>query len=168
MSVFIDKDQDMRTIHAALAIFALFAIAQPAVADEPLSKLSCFHPYYFCPVIEEPYRHDGVDHTNRPRDRAPERGSDWHPQDWIAQRDSREALINGFYNSGILSAQYTNDRGMQILEVGPYFYHLSLRDRRRVADVISYLYRPGTFYITDWHSREIIASYTPRHGLTRE
>lgn len=160
----------MLRIGAKLAITALifFVVVSPAAASEPASKVSCFHPYYFCPVIEDPYRIDGIDHTNRPRYRAPARGSEWHPQDWIVQRESATALVNRFYDSGILSAQYINDKGMQILEVGPHFYHLSQRNQRRVADVISYLYRPGTFYLSDWYSREIIASYTPRYGLTRE
>lgn len=138
------------------------------MAGEPLSKSICVDPDYFCPVAPERSSYGARDYTNHPRMRAPARGSDWHPQDWIVQRNSPEKLINGFYDSGILSAQYTNDKGMQVLEVGPQFYHLSLRNQRRVADVISYLYRPGTFYLGDWYSREIIASYTPRNGLTRE
>ena len=162
----------MKCLRAAIILLALSMVVHPAQAAEPLSKQLCFHPDYFCPAIPENRHYGSFDHTNRPQFRAPAREPDWHspwhPRDWIAQRKSPGALVNGFYNAGILKDQYTNDDDIKILEVGPSFYHLSQRDQRRVADALSYIYRPGIFYLSDWYSNRIIASYTPRYGLIRE
>ena len=155
----------MRRLCAATALLAFLAASSPARAGGLFGALDDFG---FGDRATEQQTYDLPDHTNRARSRAPARRSDWHPQDWIDQRGSATALINGFYDSGILHAQYINDKDMRILEIGPHFYHLGRRDRRRVADVISYTYRPGTYYLKDWYSRKIIASYTPRYGLTRE
>ena len=97
-------------------------------------------------------------------------GANWHPQDWVDQRDSDEnKLIRGFYYADILRDQYEDD-GVPVLEVGPAFYMLGGQDRRRVAETVDYVYKvteqrvDGMFMLYDWRTKKAIGSYT-RYGL---
>ncbi len=58
---------------------------------------------------------------------------EWTPQDWINSRGgSAVAVINGFYEAGIISDQYFDDE-MPVLEVGQNFLELGAQDKRRVV-----------------------------------
>lgn len=56
----------------------------------------------------------------------------WTPQDWIDSRGSAAAVIDGFYNAGIITDQYTDDN-IPVLEVGQKFLELSDQEKRRVV-----------------------------------
>lgn len=57
----------------------------------------------------------------------------WTPADWVASRGgSTKAVIDGFYSSGIVTDQYTDD-DIPVLEVGQRFLDLSDQDKRRVT-----------------------------------
>ncbi len=67
----------------------------------------------------------------------------WTPQDWVASRGgSTKAVIDGFYNSGIITDQYTDD-DIPVVEVGQRFLQLSDQDKRRVM-----MFVDETFKIT--------------------
>jgi hypothetical protein len=67
----------------------------------------------------------------------------WQPEDWIKARGgSAKAVIDGFYNAGIITDQYTDD-DIPVLEVGNRFLELSDQDKRRVA-----MFVDDTFGIT--------------------
>lgn len=56
----------------------------------------------------------------------------WTPQAWIESRGSAAAVIEGFYETGIITGQYT-DGNIPVLEVGQRFIDLSGQDKRRVV-----------------------------------
>jgi hypothetical protein len=75
----------------------------------------------------------------------------WTPQDWIDSRGgSAKAVIDGFYSSGIVTDQYSDD-DIPVLEVGQRFLELSDQDKRRVAMFID-----DTFGITKAHGLFLI------------
>lgn len=96
-------------------------------------------------------------------------GSGWQPEHWEAQRADAMTVIRGFYAAGILRDQYADDE-VPVLEVGPGFYALGGYDKRRVAEMVDYVYgitakKPdGMFMLYDWETEEAIGSYT-RYGL---
>lgn len=57
---------------------------------------------------------------------------EWTPQAWIDSRGSASAVIEGFYEAGIITDQYT-DGDVPVLEVGQKFLELSGQDKRRVV-----------------------------------
>lgn len=85
-----------------------------------------------------PYLEEGkLPHNSQWEDEA------WAPQDWIdARGGSAKAVIDGFYQAGIVTDQYTDDE-IPVLEVGQAFLDLSDQDKRRVAMFID-----DTFGIT--------------------
>lgn len=60
----------------------------------------------------------------------------WRPSDWIGQEQSAQDVINGFYQSGIITDQYFNNN-VPVLEVGYPFLQLSGRDQRRVTNFVA-------------------------------
>ena len=74
--------------------------------------------------------------------------------EWDGPRDIREyaakAVIDGFYSSGIVTDQYSDD-DIPVLEVGQRFLELSDQDKRRVAMFID-----DTFGITKAHGLFLI------------
>lgn len=80
------------------------------------------------------------------------RDDDWQPQDWIAERGSAKAVMDGLYDAQIVTGQYT-DRGVPVLEVGQGFMDLSGRDKRRVVKFVDHAFSvtanspSGVFYV---------------------
>lgn len=93
----------------------------------------------------------------------------WHPLDWINDRGSAEAVIEGFYHADIIRDQDEDD-DIPVLEIGPNFMELSPRDKRRVAHFIDFVYGitdqtdAGVFRIVHYHSCDPVGLYT-KHGL---
>lgn len=95
---------------------------------------------------------------------------DWYAEDWIAQRQSGLALVQGYYNANIIRDQDVDD-GMPVLIVGPNFYHLSGYDKRRVVHTIDVVYgvtarqQGAAITLKDWHTKRAIG-YFDTQGLT--
>jgi hypothetical protein len=95
--------------------------------------------------------------------------NDWVPGDWISQRASGDRLIKELYVANILHKQYMDD-DMPVLEVGPGFYKLGGRDKRRVLQTVDEVYqitaaKPyGLFMVHDWKTHKPIGAYT-QYGL---
>ncbi len=91
----------------------------------------------------------------------------WTPKEWVTMDGGRGlALIQKWYNVGILQDQYVDD-DMPYLVVGPNFYHLSGSDKRRVMQTIDAVYQvtslsPKMFYIEDSKTEKVIGYYTPK------
>lgn len=89
---------------------------------------------------------------------------DWYAEDWISQRRSGLALVQGFYDSGIIRDQDT-DGGMPVLVVGPNFYHLSGLDKRRVVHTVDVVYgvtrqnRQAAILLKDWYTKRTIGVF---------
>lgn len=89
----------------------------------------------------------------------------WKPQDWVDMNGARGVdLVDRWYVSKIIRGQ-TADGDTPVLEVGPNFYYLSGRDKRRVAATVDYVYqvtakKPGMFYLRDWQTEKYIGYYT--------
>ena len=88
---------------------------------------------------------------------------EWYAEDWIAQKENAEALIEDFYKADILWDQIikTNRKDEEtypILVVGPNFYRLSGYDKRRVSHIVDIVYAvtknkdAGYFMLQDWHT----------------
>ncbi len=77
----------------------------------------------------------------------------WDPQQWIDDRGSAEAVINGFYNSGIVTDQYF-DEDIPVLEVGQPFMDLSAQEQGRVSAFFDYVY-----HVTDKSERRSFLVY---------
>ena len=95
---------------------------------------------------------------------------DWYAEDWISQRPSGLALVQGYYNGDIIRDQDVDD-DMPVLIVGPNFYRLSGYDKRRVVHTIDVVYgvtraQPNAaIMLKDWHTRRPIGVFT-RDGLS--
>lgn len=95
--------------------------------------------------------------------------SQWRPEHWEQQRKSALDVVKGFYFADIIRDQYVDD-DIPVLEVGPAFYMLGGHDKRRVTQMVDYVYgvtaakENGMFMLYDWDSEEPIGSYT-RYGL---
>lgn len=66
----------------------------------------------------------------------------WQPSDWVDDGQTVQNVIDGFYNSGIITNQYFSDN-RPVVEVGYPFTELSGRDQRRVAEFIAYAFNLG-------------------------
>lgn len=112
----------------------------------------------------EPYLEDAKHPHNSQWD-----NSTWKPQDWEAQRKSSMDVIKGFYTADIVRDQYTDD-DVPVLEVGPGFYMLGGQDKRRVAQMVDYVYgittskKDGIYMLYDWRTEKAIGVYT-KYGL---
>ena len=111
-----------------------------------------------------PYLEDG----KRPHN-SQWKESKWRPEHWEAQRPSSMEVIRGFYTADIVRGQYM-DNDVPVLEVGPSFYMLGGEDKRRVAQMVDYVYgitaaKPnGMFMLYDYETEEAIGAYT-KYGL---
>lgn len=63
----------------------------------------------------------------------------WTPQDWIESRGGPQAVMSGFYNTGVIIDEYTDD-DMPVLEVGQNFMRLSQEDKRHVVAFVDYVH----------------------------
>lgn len=67
----------------------------------------------------------------------------WSPQDWIDARGGDPmAVINGFYEAGIIEDQYVDD--VPVLAVGRPFLELSGQEKRRVTAFFDYVFEITT------------------------
>lgn len=95
---------------------------------------------------------------------------DWYAEDWISQRQSGLALVQGFYSSDIIRNQDVDD-GVPVLIVGPNFYHLSGYDKRRVVHTVDMVYgvtarqQNAAILLKDWYTKRAIGHFD-REGLT--
>lgn len=91
----------------------------------------------------------------------------WSPQDWIEDRGSAKAVMDGLYSSGIITDQYTED-GIPVLEVGQRFLELSDQEKRRVAsfvDVVFGITRQSGLYLIYFHKNDIPVGLFTVEGL---
>ncbi len=92
----------------------------------------------------------------------------WSPDVWAHQYDDPKKVVENFYESGIITRQYSDD-DVAILQVGPGFYHLSAIDQNRVAKYLEFIHgQKGVdmfFKLQDWHTKEIIGVYNSKYGL---
>ncbi len=122
----------------------------------------------------------GPDHWDEPQFRpyfhAPKDTIDrqWHesdldPSDWLFQGETGVEIIKGLYANDVLTGQYIK-KDIPVLEVGPIFYRLGDRDKRRVTALVDQVFQVtdqkenGLFYLNDWETKETIGVYT-KHGL---
>ena len=89
---------------------------------------------------------------------------EWYAEDWLAQVEDGDELMQHFYDGDILWDQTVRKKGRKldiypILIVGPNFYRLSGYDKRRVAHVVDQVHgitksKPdGFFALHDWHTK---------------
>ena len=78
---------------------------------------------------------------------------EWEPQDWVDSRGGNPmAVINGFYDAGIITDQYFDDE-KPVLEVGQTFLDLGSKDKRRVVAFVDEVFgvtkfsEAGTIFI---------------------
>jgi hypothetical protein len=96
---------------------------------------------------------------------------DWSPQEWIDSKGSATAVVDGLYEAGIITDQWTHYRtGVPIIEVGQGFMRLGGKDKRRVMEFMDYTYKltekyNGTILIEHKASGDSIGVYT-KEGLT--
>ena len=96
----------------------------------------------------------------------PEMTDDWTPAEWTESKGSTKAVIEGFYQGGLITDQYMQDN-IPVIEVGPNFMHLSSRDKNRVAAYIDHVQgytrgKPGMFYIYYPVAKKPFGVYTKR------
>lgn len=158
----------MKTCRRILSFMLLISVAcilSAGAKADPKPWIWSWWPSHWKHLDFKPYPEDAKRTHN-----SQWNGANWHPQDWIDQRDGEPAkLIRGFYYADILRDQYEDD-GVPVLEVGPAFYMLGGQDRRRVAETIDYVYGVtdsrvnGMFMLYDWKTKKPVGSYT-RYGL---
>lgn len=79
---------------------------------------------------------------------------EWTPQDWIESRGGNAiAVINGFYEAGIISDQYFDD-DVPVLEVGQNFLELGAKEKRRVVAFVD-----DVFGVTKFSQAGVILIY---------
>jgi len=95
---------------------------------------------------------------------------DWRPEHWVESKGSAQAVIDGFYDEGVIVRQYEDK--VPVLEVGKPFLRLSPPDQRRVAEFIDYAFQitqgteHGVFYITiDGKKGQQLLGVYSEHGL---
>ncbi len=150
-----------RTAALLLSIpMILLAVCGPATAD-PKPWIWGWWPSHFEKLdFEKRLMQDTRTDHNRQWDQI-----DWQAQDWIAQRKSGLALVERFYDVGIISNQYMKN-DIPVLEVGPSFYNLGGFDKRRVVETVDEVYEitssktNGAFHIYDSETHEPIGFYS--------
>jgi hypothetical protein len=123
--------------------------------------------------FEKPYLEEG-----KPPHNSQWSHIDWAPQDWLAQHDNELTLIHDFYRAGIITDQYVKRKWfglgaeiIPVLEVGPAFYRLGGRDKRRVTDTFDTVYGItgnkvfGMYVLEDSITHKQIGTYT-QYGLS--
>ncbi|MCC6597554.1 MAG: hypothetical protein IT559_02045 [Alphaproteobacteria bacterium] len=122
----------MRFFFIFQVIAALFVTISPpaAQAQSVKAELAQFGKWIWGPPSADPTRPylEGARLPNNSQWAEDE----WTPQAWIDSRGSAAAVIEGFYETDIITDQYT-DGDTPVLEVGQRFLDLSGQDKRRVA-----------------------------------
>lgn len=92
---------------------------------------------------------------------------DWHPEYWVEDKGSIEAVMAGFYDAGIITDQYKD--GASVLKVGRPFLRMSPIDQRHLVEFVDYAHQitsaqeNGLFYIVlDERGHEVIGLYSQR------
>lgn len=102
----------------------------------------------------------------------------WTPDTWTNDRANEDAVIQGFYDTNILSRQYVDKglipilhkgEGIPVLEVGQNFLRLSDKDKRRVVAYVDSVWgitakEGGMFYVNYKEWNKPIGIYT-KNGL---
>jgi hypothetical protein len=100
-------------------------------------------------------------------------GTNWTPADWIkASGGDGTKLVQQWINNGIIVGSYKDRDDVPYLEIGPYFYHLSGLDKRKVTETLDAIYqitahKPEMYFIKDAATKKIIGTYT-KEGLNLE
>ena len=125
----------MRFLYVFQCFMVVFALAMPAAAQT--ATLSGFGKLLWGPPQHDETRptllEAKIPHNSQWAD------ENWSPQEWIDDRGSAEAVIDGFYKSGIITDQYF-DEDVPVLEVGDRFMDLSEQEQRRVTAFIDHVY----------------------------
>ncbi len=115
------------------------------------------------PPIETVHSHPGIAQAHVYK---------WSPEDWGTGSDeSNNAILKKFYNSGLITAQYVDKKGLPILEVSDMFLRLSDQDKERVSATIAEISglttqrNQGSFSIKHKRTGATIGHYSPV-GLT--
>ena len=91
----------------------------------------------------------------------------WHPEYWVEDKGSVTAVIDGFYDGGVIVEQYEDE--VPVLEVGRPFLQLSPLEQRRVIEFVDFAFKiteakpHGIFYIVIDHEKkgkELLGIYT--------
>ena len=94
-------------------------------------------------------------------------GQNWHPEYWVEDKGSVAAVMDGFYDAGVIIDQYEDE--VPVLEVGRPFLQLSPLDQRRVVEFVDYAFKiteqkpHGIFYVIIDHKekgKELLGLYT--------
>ena len=110
----------------------------------------------------QPYMNDATTPHNNQWD-----SENWHPEYWVEDKGSVTAVMDGFYDAGIIVEQYEDE--VPVLEVGKPFLQLSPMDRRHVVEFVDYAFKiteqkpHGIFYIVIDHKKkgkELLGIYT--------
>lgn len=95
----------------------------------------------------------------------------WKPQDWIDAVGGNKAVLNDFYDDGILTEQYTDGDNLPVLEVGETFMQLSSLDQRRVLQVVDHIFEitsseeNGSFYVYHHEKKSHPLGMYNKHGF---
>ena len=95
---------------------------------------------------------------------------EWRPEHWVEAKGSAQAVIDGFYDEGVIVRQYEDK--VPVLEVGKPFLRLSPPDQRRLVEFIDYAFEitqsqeHGVFYIViDGKKGQKLLGLYSKHGL---
>jgi len=111
---------------------------------------------------KSPYLNDGKTPHNNQWD-----NENWHPEYWVEDKGSVTAVMDGFYDAGIIVEQYEDE--VPVLEVGRPFLQLSPLDQRHVIEFVDYAFKiteakpHGIFYVVIDHEKkgkELLGLYT--------
>ena len=114
-----------------------------------------------------PYLMPPANGHNRQWDMKNWHDNGWTPGQWT-ENSKGLPTIEGFFRAGILHKRKV-ENDTPVLVVGPNFYKLSVYDRRRVAEMVDYVYEvtkssAGFYQLKDPEFKEIIGYYDS-HGL---
>lgn len=155
--------------HLAL-ILTTFILATSATAAEASPKFMgiWWWPSHWTDQDFVPHYDNGTDPHN-----SQWMGQAWTPADWIkSSGGDGTKLVQGWINNGILVGSYKDKQGVPYLEVGPYFYHLSGLDKRKVTETLDAIYqvtaqKPNMFFVKDAATQKVIGTFT-KEGLNLE
>lgn len=96
----------------------------------------------------------------------------WKPSDWT-ERQGRNAfdVVNGFYEAGIVTDQYTDGDGAAVLEVGQVFLQISDLERHRIVAFFDHVFQVtsstvgGVIRIVFYENDEKVGLFTKDDGL---
>ncbi len=154
---------NIKTLIALSLVLSILSFSSMAYADSKPWVWSWWGSHWenldFVPYLEDGKRPHGSQWEE----------SKWKPEHWEAQRSDALDVVKGFYTADILRDQYV-DNDLPVLEVGPAFYMLGGQDKRRVVEMVDYVYGVtsnklfGMFMLYDWKTERAIGAYT-QYGL---